>query len=76
MKDEGLNASPLKYGKNAGIPYAEVGGFNVHFRIQFGDSYIQYNPASIHYGGVPYYKVSSGNAFSYTGKITGTKNFI
>ncbi len=61
-------------GENAGISFPG-GGYNTHFRTQYGDSYIQYNPSSVHHGGVPYYKVSSGNAFSYTGSLTGTQRF-
>lgn len=75
LNESGLAVTPLGQGTNAGISFWEGGGYNVHFRTQYGDSYIQYNPSCKYHGSVPYYKVSSGNAFSYMGSETGTQRF-
>ena len=58
------------------MPFDEGGGYNAHFRTSYGESYIQYNPSSSHHEGMPYYKVSSGNVFEYTGVRTGTQRFF
>ena len=41
LNESGLGISPLERGGNAGISFHEGGGFNVHFRTQYGNSYIQ-----------------------------------
>ncbi len=76
LKNSGLEVNPLGRGANKGIPFDEGGGYNVHFETSYGDSYIQYNPSSSHHDGLPYYKVSSGNIFEYTGERTGTQRFF
>ena len=70
-----LDMGPLGRGENAKISFLEGGGYNAHFRTQYGNSYIQYNPSSIHHSGEAYYKVSSGKTFSYMGVKTGIQRF-
>ena len=75
LQAEKLDIEPLGQGVNEGEPFSEGGGYNVHFDSKYGASYIQYNPFSSHHKGIPYYKVSSGNIFEYSGKRTGIQRF-
>ena len=75
LNQNGIKTTPLGQGHLAGVPYESGGGFNAHYDSDYGATYVQYHPGSGHHGKGAYYKVSSGNSFSYSGKITGTQRF-
>lgn len=75
LNQKGIEVKPLGQGHLAGVPYDNGGGFNVHFNSKYGAAYVQYHPGDGHHGEGAYYKVSSGNEFSYSGKKTGTQRF-
>lgn len=75
FNQNGLVTTALGDGHLAGIPYEEGGGFNVHYNSDYGSTYVQYHPRDGHHGEGAYYKVSSGNTYSYSGKRSGTQRF-
>ena len=84
LNKNGIETKSLRYGHLKGVSYEEGGGFNGNFYSKdypnvslkdYGESYVQYHPGDGHYGKGAYYKVSSNNKFSYTGKETGTQRF-
>lgn len=75
LNQNGIKTTPLGQGHLAGVPYESGGGFNVHYDSAYGATYVQYHPGSGYHGEGAYYKVSSGNSFSYSGKTTGTQRF-
>ena len=75
LNQNGINTTPLGQGHLLGVPYESGGGFNAHYDSDYGATYVQYHPGSGHHGEEAYYKVSSGNTFSYSGKTTGTQRF-
>ena len=75
LNQNGIETTPLGQGHLAGIAYENGGGFNAHYNSDYGATYVQYHPGSGHHGEGAYYKVSSGNSFSYSGKSTGTQRF-
>jgi len=64
LRKAGSNPQPLGRGSTQGLPFEQGGGFRVNWG---GDRILQYHPGSVHHGGVPYYKLSSG--------ITGTNRY-
>lgn len=75
LEHNGIETTALGQGHLAGIPYENGGGFNGHYTSNHGSTYVQYHPGEGHHGKGAYYKVSSGNVFAYSGKLTGTQRF-
>ena len=75
LNKNGIETKPLGQGHLSEVPYENGGGFNAHYNSNYGETYIQYHPGNGHHGEKAYYKVSSSNTFSYSGKETGTQRF-
>ena len=64
LKGQGWTVTPLKKGKNKGIPYEKGGGYSMNppKEISGSSKYVQFHPGGGHHGESAYYKVSQPNS--------------
>ena len=58
FEENGFNPEPLSGGTHKGVSYSDGGGYIIRWG---GDRAFEYHPGGLnHHGGVPYYRISSG----------------